>query len=156
MLIALGATLILVLVAWLCWRYLPKFGRRLLAAVALWALSRALITHQKTVPCIAIGERQGSVVIRLGTGFNSEVAYGTRFRVTNTATGEVWGIIEAVEVYDASCICAVFDRSNPHFWEELEGRMNRDASPPLGVTIRREFPEEIMDLIWELLDVWRS
>lgn len=107
-LIAQGATLVLVLVPLLCWRYLPKFGRRFVAAVALWALSRALRRHNHPVQCIGIGSRVGSVVIRLGTGFSSGVAYGTRFRVTNTATGELWGIIEAIEVDDASCTGIVF------------------------------------------------
>lgn len=135
MVIALAATLVLILLPLLSWGFLTKISRKLLAAIALRTLSQALRQHNCPVQCIGIGSRVGSVVISLETGFNSRVAYGARFRVTNTATGEVWGIIEAVEVYDASCICAVFDRSNPHFWEELEGRMDRDSSPPIGVTI---------------------
>ena len=148
MLIALAATLVLVLVPMLCWGYLPKIGRRVLAAIALRTLSQALRQHDQSVTCIGIGQREVSVVIRLETGFNSGVDYSTRFRVTNTA------IIEAVEVNDASCICIVFDRINRDFWDDLEQRMNRDAAPPLGVTFKRELPVECLEFVAQLLNNW--
>ena len=138
----------------------PAFSRVLsrlfLVEVALYAFSRALRLQSNSVQSTSIGPSEGSVVVSLETGSHSGVVLGTRFRITNTATGEVWGIIAAVEVDNATCVCSVSNRNNPRFWEELEGRMDRDASPPQGVTIRREFPEEIMDLIRELLDVWGS
>ena len=94
------------------------------------------------------------MVIRIGTGFNKGVAYGSRFRVTNTATAETWGIIEAVEVDDGSCTCIVFDRINIDFWDDLEQRMNRDPAPPLGVTFTREFPVEVLETVAQLLNSW--
>ena len=153
-LIALGVTLVLVLVAWLCWRYLPKIGRRVLATIALRTLSQALRQHNQPVTCIGIGQREGSVVVSLQSGTNDGVIEGMRFSVTNTATGELWGIIEAVEVDDASCTGIVFDRLKIDFWDDLEQRMNRDPAPPLGVTFTREFPVEVLEFVAQLLNDW--
>ena len=132
-----------------CWKWL-------LAQVTLYTFSKALRLQNNPIHSTGIGERNGSVVLRLETGSNSGVVFGTRFRVTNTAAGEMWGVLQAIEVDDTWCICSVFNRSNPGFWEELERRVNMDASPPLGVTIRRDFPEEFMDMIRELLNGWGS
>lgn len=81
---------------------------------------------------------------------------GTRFRVTNTASGEIWGIIEAIEVQDISCVCQVFDRINIEFWDGLEERMGRDPSPPSGVSLSKEIPEELLELVQGLISSWRG
>ena len=83
------------------------------------------------------------------------MAVGTRFQVTNTATEIVWGIVEVVEAQDTSCVCQVSDRINIEFWDEMELRMYRDASPPLGVTIPKEFPEGLLiEEVLHLVKQW--
>lgn len=136
-------------------RLLARVWRALLVNITLHTLQRVIETQSSMVQATAIGERQGSVVFRLETGSNSGVTYGTRFTVSNTATGEAWGVIEAVEADGYSCTCIVLDRINPEFWDELEARMRRDASPPQGVTIKRAFPEDIVEIINNLLNSWR-
>jgi len=152
---AMGSAIVLALIPSLLWRSLTKFIRRSLATIALTVFRKALTHSQGQVPCQGIGQRDGSVVMRLESGGDDGVFQGLRLLVSNAADRQGLGIIEAVEIDGRSCICSVFNMSNPHFWEELEGRMDRDASPPQGVTIRREFPEEIMDMIRELLAAWR-
>lgn len=156
LLISFGATLVLLVGLLPFAGFLSSIWRRLLVKIAFYAFKQAVSRQYSPIEATGIGPREGSVVIRLEAGSNSGVAYRAKFRVTNAATGETWGIIEAVEVDDTSCTCIVSDRSNPDFWDELEGRMRRDAAPPQGVTITREFPEDIVEIIRELLKSWRS
>ncbi len=155
-LISLVATILLMAGYFVVPRLLARAWRVLLVNITLHTLRRAIQTQSSMVQATAIGERQGSVVFRLETGSNSGVTYGTSFTVSNTATGEAWGDIEVVEVDGDSCICIVFNRTNPEFWNELEARMRRDASPPQGVTIKRALPEDIVEIVTDLLNSWRG
>jgi hypothetical protein len=93
-----------------------------------------------------------SVVIRLGAGLDESVTIGDRFNVYNTATRDMWGIVEVIQVNGASCVCSVVVRMNEDFWTNLEARMDRDPSPPAGVTFSREVPEGILDVVRDILE----
>ena len=69
---------------------------------------------------------------------------GERFVVLNAISEEKWGVLQVSEIREYSCICSVFDRINPEFWDELEKRMRFDASSPQGVIIRREIPADYL------------
>jgi hypothetical protein len=69
---------------------------------------------------------------------------GDRFVVLATAREEKWGVLEVSEVHDTYSVCSVSDRINPEFWADLERRMRYDPSPPQGITIRREIPDEAL------------
>ena len=74
-------------------RALRGLWKKFLVEVALYAFSRAVKLQSNSVRSTGIGPREGSVMVSLEIGSNSGVVFGTRFRVTNTATREVWGII---------------------------------------------------------------
>ncbi len=69
---------------------------------------------------------------------------GDRFVVLATAREEKGGVLEVSEVHDTYSVCSVSDRINPEFWADLERRMSYDPSPPQGITIRREIPDEAL------------
>ena len=153
-LIASGSAIILILAWLLLWPKMSRFARQALAATALLILRSAITSHQQLVSCIGLAQRDGSVVIGLQTGANDGIYPGMRFSVCNATDGKPWGTIEVIEMDERSCICIVSDRINAEFWDDLEQRMNRDASPPIGVTFSREAPAELLANIAQLLASW--
>jgi hypothetical protein len=131
-----------------------KAWRKLLVRITLYTLARAFGRYSEPVQATGIGPRQGSVVIRLAVGVIGSVGVGDKFDVLNAATLEKWGMLEVIEVEDASCVCRVSDRINISFWHELEQRMERDPSQPAGVTFSRETPPGFLDFVRRLVRTW--
>ena len=129
-------------------------GRKLLSRIAWRVVVNAVEVYSTEVKATGIGDKEGSVVIRLAVGSNDNVAVRSRFEVSNTATKERWGTVEVVELEEASCVCRVFDRIKVDFWDVLESRMGKDPSPPAGVAFTRQVPEGLLDVIRELLRNW--
>lgn len=114
-------------------------------------MAQAIEVYAGSVEALGIGERDGSVVIRLELGSNQPAMIGDRFDAFNLASGEKWGVIEATEISSDSCICSVFDRINVEFWQGLEIRMRTDAAPPTGIKFSREVPENILVFLDRLI-----
>jgi hypothetical protein len=155
-LISLGATTLLLAGYAVLARLFRKTWRRLLIRITSYTLEQATNQHSKIIHATGIGEREGSVVIRLEIGSQESVVPGDKFEVSNIASKEKLGTIEVIEIEETSCVCSVFDRINVHFWDGLEERMRRDPSPPSGVIISREFPEGILESMQILLRNWRG
>ncbi len=136
---------------------IPRLLKRLMVWITLRTVSKAVASQTRTVEATGIGSIDGSVGVSLLLGGQDGVMLGHRFTVFNTATQENWGVLEVSEIQETSCTCVVSDRINPEFWEGLEGRMRSDASPPHGVSIRRQIPiEALFDWLHELLKTWRG
>jgi hypothetical protein len=137
-----------------------KFHRSILSKLTLHTLRSASNQLSITVQADGIGEREGSVVIRLAIGRDSGVNLGDRFLVANIATGKTWGSVDAVETEDASCLCSVSDRSEMteglEFWQGLEDRMRSDPSPPSGVSFSKYIPEGLYDAVRQILQNWEE
>ena len=145
----------LILLSQVCiWRFLSKGWRKLLVKLALYTLERAFDRYVGPIEASGIGEKEGSIVIRLVGGSNASIAFGDKFEVLNTASSERWGVLEVIEVEGASCVGQVSDRINVEFWEQLESRVRRDHSPPTGVTFLRKVPGESLDFIKRLIRNW--
>lgn len=100
---------------------------------------------------------EDDVGIGLPIGVQDGLMVGERFVVLNSASLEKWGILQVHEIQENYCVCSVSDRINPEFWNALEERMRQDASPPQGVTIRREIPDEyLLDWLSRLLKAPRG
>jgi len=135
-------------------KLLAKVFRRILVGVALYTLDRAVGRYYEPVQAMGIGARRGDIVIRLAVGSIGSVGVGDKFDVLNAATREKWGALEVIEVEAASCGCTVSDRMNVGFWHELEQRMERDPSPPAGVTFSRESPPGLLEFVRRLVRTW--
>ena len=156
-LIAVGSSVVVLLLYVLVVVLFPRFLHRVMVWITFKMVRKAIATEARTVEATGITSIEGDVGIGLPLGIRDGVASGQRFVVLNTASQEKWGVLEVAEVQHNSCVCLVFDRINPDFWTDLEKRMRHDASPPLGVTIRREIPEEVLfDLLQSLLRVRRD
>jgi hypothetical protein len=147
--------LILAFVAFLA-KLLSKVLRKLLIGLAVYVLNQAANQHRNIVQATGIGSREGSVVMRLAISSQSTDLLGVKFEVLNSASKEKLGTLEVIEIEDTSCLCSVFDRINVEFWEGLEERMRRDPSPPSGITISREFPDGLLELMQDLVRSWRG
>ena len=147
---ALGGALVAAILAVL----LPKITTRCAASIALWAITRATKDSSTNILAQGIDDRSGSVVVRLGVGSSAGVTVGDRFEVVNNASRRKWGVLEALEVEEHSCLCWVSARIQVEFWEALESRMDRDPSPPAGIAIAREVPEGLLEFVTRLLRNW--
>ncbi len=152
--IAVG-TSVLLIAAYTTFRAGYSRRRRLPAMLAIWVLGQA---EQGPVPAFkatGIGERNGNLIILLSAGWEDSVDVGERFIAYNDASGRKLGIIIAVEVDGDSCRCEVSDgMEQGEFWEELESRMTRDFSPPVGVTFSRQINPEVIESAKQLLRRW--
>jgi hypothetical protein len=153
-LISLGATALILLAFVLVTRFLNKVWRDFQVRITLHTLDQAVGRYYEPVQTTGIGARRGEIVIRLAVGTIGSVGVGDKFDVFNAATRERWGVLEVIEVEDASCVCTVSDRMNIDFWHQLEQRMERDPSPPAGVTFSREAPPGLLDFVRRLLRIW--
>ena len=136
---------------------IPRLSKHLLSWIVLRTVRKALTSQTGTVESTSIGSADGSVVVRLAIGAQERVRLGHKFSVVNAANGEAWGVLEAYEVHESYCLCSVFDRINTSFWDNLETRMQYDASPPQGVTIRSQIREEaLFEWLSVLLRIWRE
>ena len=153
--IAVVASVVILLLKLILTRFGGKLGRLLLAKFALHILGRAYAKHIKATSATGIGHTEGSVNIGLPLGDAHGVSAGDRFRVVNTATRELLGVIQSIKVEASSCLCSVSDRLNPDFWEGLERRMYYDPTPPAGVTFFKEAPDDFLDFVGRLLQNWR-
>lgn len=155
--VALGFTIVLFLLYYAIAKGIPSLAKRAMVWIAFKALDRAINNQTTTVEWTAIVPLEDDIGVGLALGSDNGVAPGHRFAVLNAVNREKWGVLEASDVRESYCICLVFDRINAKFWAELERRMRSDPSPPRGVTIRREIPEEsLRDWLDVLLKTWRD
>ncbi len=136
---------------------IPKFLKLIMVQVTLKTVKRAVESQTGTVQASGITSIEDDVGVGLLVGAQDGVFPGQKFVVFNSANQEKWGVLEVSEVQEHSCICSVFDRTNPEFWDDLVRRMRRNASPPQGITIRREIPEEALyEWLQGILKSWRK
>ena len=136
---------------------IPRLLRRLAVWVTFRTVRDALSKQALVVELSGLTQIGEAVGIGLPLGLRDGLVIGERFAVLNAASQEKWGTLQVSEIREESCICSVFDRINQEFWDGLEGRMRYDASPPRGVTIRREIPEEyLLDWLSRLLNAPRG
>ena len=134
-----------------------NLAKRVMIWITLRTLKEAVSGQSQSFPASGITAIEDELGIGLPLGHDDGVTRGHRFVVINSASQEKWGVIEALEIRETSCVCRVFDRINLDFWAGLERRMRRDPSPPQGVTIRREIPDKaLLDSIRQLLTAWRG
>lgn len=147
------ATAIVIMAGW----GLSRLWRKSLSRVTLFTLRRAIIAYSKPVQAHSIGEQEGSVIIKLPLGAAGGTLSGQRILASNAATGEVLGVVEPVEIREASCLCLVADRMDQaEFWDNLESRKRRDFSPPQGVVFSREIPDGFWDFAEKVTLHWRG
>ena len=152
--IAVVASVVILLLKLILTKFGGKLGRLLLAKFALHILGRAYAKYIEVTYATGIGHVDGSVNIGLPLGEADGVSAGDRFRVVNTATREVLGVIQSIKVEASSCLCSVSDRRNPDFWEGLERRIY-DPTPPAGVIFFKEAPDDFLDFAERLLQNWK-
>ena len=143
-LISIVVTLVLLFLYFTITVTVPKLLTRLSVWITLKTVTKAITNLTGTVQASSITTIGDDVGIDLPLGFRDGVMPGDRFIVLATAREEKWGVLEASEVRDTYSVCSVSDRINPEFWADLERRMRYDPSPPQGITIRREIPEEAL------------
>ena len=154
---AIGASIVLILAYIFIASGIPKFVKAVRVWITLKTVTKAVESQTGTVQISGITPIENNVGIGLSVGLQDGVFPGQRFVVFNTANQEKWGVLEVSEVWDRSCVCSVSDRTNPEFWDNLDSRIRSDASPPGGVTIRREIPEEdLYDWLQRILKSWRG
>lgn len=154
---AMGTSIVLILAYMIIVVGIPKFVKVVGVWIALMVVKSAVESQRGTVEASGITSVEDDVGVGLSVGLQDGVFQGQRFVVLNTANQEKWGVLEVTDIQERSCVCSVFDRTNPEFWDDLVRRMRRDASPPRGVTIRREIPEEVLyDWLQRILKSWRG
>lgn len=154
---AVGASVVLILAYMVIVVGIPKFMKWVGVWIALKVVKNAVESQRGIVQASGITSVEDDVGVGLSVGLQDGVFPGQRFVVLNTANQERWGVLEVAEIGEGYCVCSVFDRTNPEFWDELARRMRRDASPPRGVTIRREIAEEALyDWLQRILKAWRG
>ena len=141
-LMAVAASVVLLLLHHLAIVRIPRLLRRIMVWVTFKTVREALSRQVIVVEPIGITPTEEGVGIGLPLGSRDGLVRGERFIVLNAASQEKWGALHIYDVLENSCICTVFDRINPEFWADLEDRMRYDASPPQGVIIKREIPED--------------
>ena len=155
--IAAGASLILLVIYHSVTVWIPRLLRRFAVWVTFRTIHKFLAELDPTVKPIGITPIDDDVGVGLPLGLRDGLVTGDRFVVLNAASQEKWGVIQIYEIHEDSCICSVFDRINLEFWDSLEARMRHDASPPQGVTVRREIPHEhLLDWLTRLLKTPRG
>jgi len=133
---------------------LPRILKKVAVSFAQWVIARALTAFPREAEVEGIDGRSGNVIVRLAVGLNESVSVGDKFDVVNNASRQVWGTVEVIEVEDSSCLCEVYNRENEEFWKDLEERMGRDPSPPLGVTFSLLVPDEHVDFVSRIIRTW--
>ena len=128
-----------------------KLWRKLLSTLILHELKKRYSEYSINISATGIGDQEGSVVVSLALGENNGISIGDLFQVVNIATKEQLGTVQSMTAEKTSCLCAVTDRVNVEFWEELESRMRRDPSPPFGVAFSREAPPGFLDFVEQLV-----
>jgi len=153
-LISLGATAMILLAFVLVTSFLSKVWRGFLVRITLHTLDQAVGRYSEPVQATGIGARRGDIVVRLAVGSNEGVREGDNFLVLNTTTRDEWGVLEVMEAEETSCVCRVSDTINVDFWTGLEERMQRDPSPPMGITFSKEVPEGFSGFAQSLIRGW--
>ena len=156
-LVAIGSSIALILAYLSIVIGIPKLIMLIAVQITLKTVKSAIASQTDIVQASGITSIEDDVGVGLSVGSEDGVFQGQRFVVSNTANQEKWGVLEAAEVREHSCVCFVFDRTNTEFWDNLVRRMRHDASPPQGVTIRKEIPEEALyEWLQEILKSWRK
>ena len=143
-LISVAVTLVLLFLYLVTTVAVPKLLTRLSVWITLKTVTKAITNLTVIVQATGITTIGDDVGIDLPLGSRDGIMSGDRFVVLATAREEKWGVLEVSEVRDTYSVCSVSDRINPEFWADLERRMRYDPSPPQGITIRREIPEEAL------------
>ncbi len=143
-LISIAVTLVLIFLYLIITVTVPKLLTRLSVWITLRTVTKAITNLTVIVQATGITTIGDDVGIDLPLGSRDGIMSGDRFVVLATAREEKWGVLEVSEVRDTYSVCSVSDRINPEFWADLERRMRYDPSPPQGITIRREIPEEAL------------
>ena len=154
---AVASTLVIILY-WIATRWTRRLSRDIAARIAFATVEKALVLYGAPIESSGITIVDGDLYVRPDCGSLDQVTPGHRFLVVNNADGEIWGLLEAHQISEGSCLCQVSDRINSEFWESLRRRARTEPSLPLGVTVKREVPDEDEFNSWlrTLLDFWRS
>ena len=156
-LMAVAASFVLLLLHQVATVSIPRLLRRFMVWVTFKTVKEALSRQAIFVEPLGITPIEDGVGIGLPLGLQDGIIISDRFVVLNASSQEKWGVLQVSEVQEKSCVCSVFDRINPGFWDALEKRMRLDASPPQGVIIRRELQEEnFLDRLNGLLRAYRG
>ena len=131
---------------------LPRILQRLAVWVTFRTVRKAISQHRMEIEPTAIASYEGDLRIGLPVGSNDGLVVGDVFAVVNPASQHRWGELELAEIEDDACTCSVYNRNNPEFWDALERRVDYDPSPPRGIVVRKEIPEEyLIDWLRRLL-----
>lgn len=135
----------------------PWLMKLVIAWIITKGVARAIAAQTIAVEWTAITQIGDDIGVGLAIGSADGVSPGHQFIVLNTADQAAWGVLQASEVHAGHCVCSVFDRVRPEFWDDLERRMRSDPSPPSGVIIRREIPgEDLLHWLDILMRTWRD
>ena len=155
--ISAGLSILLIFLYYLTATVTSKLLKLVMAWITMRTIKSAVGSQSGIVQASGIASMESDVSIGLSVGSQNGAFQGQKFVVFNTTNQEKWGVLEVIEVRECSCVCLVFDRTNTEFWNDLERRMQYDPSPPKGVSIRMEIPEEVIyDWLPKLLISWRG
>ena len=139
---------------------IPKLLQRVMVWVTFRTVTKAMVQHRMEIEPTAIASYEGDLRIGLPLGSNDGLVVGDLFVVVNPASQndqENWGELELVDLEENSCTCSVYNRNNPKFWDDMERRVGYDPSPPGGVVVRKDIPEEyLLDSLKRLLRTTRG
>lgn len=151
-LVAVGFSIVLLLLYHLVTVKMPRLLHRFAVWVTFKTVQGAIARQRLEVELTAIASIEGDLRVSLPVGLRNGLAIGERFLVVNSASHDAWGELEVAEIEEISCVCSVYNRNNPEFWDALDARMNHDPSPPQGVIARLDIPEEfLIDWLLRLL-----
>lgn len=141
-----------------CYRYPGQLFiwiyRGIMRRLAKRAFRSSLSYAMTRIACLGILEINGGVGLRvdLNAAEISEILW--MLNVYDAANNDLWGRVNFVEAQDSSCIYEPLDRTNPEFWEYLEGRMKFDTTAP-SVYLVLEPPSNLITSVDHLLNAWR-
>lgn len=154
---AIAASVVVLLLYRVATVSIPRLLRRFMVWVTFKTVREALSRQAIAIESIGITPTEEGVGIGLPLGTRERLVRSERFVVLNAASQEKWGTLQVYSLKEDSCICTVFDRMNSEFWADLENRMRYDASPPQGVIIKREIPEDfLLDWLSRLMNTPRG
>jgi hypothetical protein len=97
------------------------------------------------IPIISICNRSGTVTLILPR--QESMHKGIIYEAWNYISDNVVGLVEIESVGRELCYSKPTDRIEPHFWMELERRMDRDASPPENIVLYPHINPQLQYLI---------
>jgi hypothetical protein len=102
-----------------------------------YRLRRALLSmlqpNLSEISIISICNRGGTVTLILPR--QEAMHPGVIYEAWDYASNKVVGLVKIDSVGREQCYSKPVDRIEPHFWAELERRMDKDASPPENIIL---------------------